>query len=107
MRTMPCRRPLSVGRGLNMSEDATKIAVKTAVVTGASAGFGAATAQALAGAGFHVFLGARRRDRLQGGPAPLEEPAPALPLDVPAPASVAAFAARLPERVHLLVNNAG
>ena len=37
---------------------------KIAVVTGASSGFGAATARALAGAGFSVVLGARRVERL-------------------------------------------
>src|SRR5437763_9937532 len=89
------------------SRIAAKTAVRTAVITGASAGFGAATAQALAGAGFHVFLGARRLDRLQEVAAPLGERATALPLDVTDPVSVAAFAARLPDRLHLLVNNAG
>ncbi|WP_026425844.1 SDR family NAD(P)-dependent oxidoreductase [Actinokineospora inagensis] len=75
-----------------------------AVVTGASAGIGAATAGHLAAAGFHVVLGARRLDRLAevatavGGEA--------VELDVTDPASVDAFADRVPE-CHVLVNNAG
>lgn len=76
-----------------------------AVVTGASAGIGAASAGALAAAGFSLFLGARRLDRLREVARPLG--ATALPLDVRDPASVAAFAEKLPARVHLLVNNAG
>jgi len=78
---------------------------KTAVVTGASAGIGAATARALARVGFHVFAGARRQDRLHEVADPLG--ATALPLDVTDAASVAAFAAGLPSQIHLLVNNAG
>ena len=80
--------------------------MKTAVVTGASSGIGAATARALGSAGFQVYLGARRQDRLKevadsiaGGIA--------LPLDVTQEESVRNFAAQLPEAVHLLVNNAG
>jgi NADP-dependent 3-hydroxy acid dehydrogenase YdfG len=78
---------------------------KTAVVTGASAGIGAATARALAGAGFELYLGARRRDRLDEVAGPIG--ATALELDVTDAGSVAAFVARLPAEVHLLVNNAG
>lgn len=79
-------------------------ATRTAVVTGASAGFGAATARALAGAGFRLILGARRMDRLRELAEPLG--ATALLLDVTDPASIAAFVAQVPE-AHLLVNNAG
>jgi len=78
---------------------------RTAVVTGASSGIGAASARALAGAGFRVYIGARRLDRLQEVAAPIG--ATALPLDVTDTASVDAFTARLPTEIHLLVNNAG
>lgn len=78
---------------------------KIAVVTGASSGIGAATAQALAGAGFQLWLGARRLDRLREVAEPLG--ATALPLDVTDTQSVAAFVQQLPPVLHLLVNNAG
>jgi len=39
---------------------------KTAFVTGASAGIGEATARALLAAGYRVFAGARRLDRMAG-----------------------------------------
>lgn len=78
---------------------------KIAAVSGASSGIGAAAARALAGAGFQLFLGARRLDRLREVAEPIG--ATALTLDVTDAASVAAFAARLPSEVHLLVNNAG
>jgi NADP-dependent 3-hydroxy acid dehydrogenase YdfG len=77
---------------------------KTAVVTGASSGIGAATARALAKAGFDVVLGARRADRLAEVAA--ECGGTALALDVTDEASVAAFSAQV-ERCDLLVNNAG
>ncbi|WP_236789812.1 SDR family oxidoreductase [Amycolatopsis sp. GM8] len=77
---------------------------RTAVITGASAGIGEATARALAEAGFHVVLGARRLDRLENVAAELA--GTAFPLDVTDPTSVAAFVQRVPE-CHVLVNNAG
>jgi hypothetical protein len=83
---------------------------KTAVITGASSGFGAATARALAAAGWRVFLGARRLDRLQEVAEAITQEggqATAIPLDVTDAASVDAFAGRLPGALHLLVNNAG
>ena len=75
-----------------------------AVVTGASAGIGAATASALAAAGFDVVIGARRLDRLEKIAADVG--ALALPLDVADAESVRAFAERVPD-VRVLVNNAG
>ncbi len=76
----------------------------TAVVTGASSGIGAATARALAAAGFRVVLGARRVDRCAAIAAEID--GTAVRLDVTDPESVAAFAAAVPE-IGLLVNNAG
>lgn len=77
---------------------------RTAVVTGASSGIGAATATRLAADGFDVVVGARRVDRLEELAASIG--ARALPLDVTDQASVDAFAAAL-DRVDVLVNNAG
>lgn len=78
---------------------------RIAVITGASSGIGAATARALSQAGFRVWLGARRQDRLREAAEPIG--ATALPLDVTDLESIEAFAAQLPSQVHLLVNNAG
>jgi NADP-dependent 3-hydroxy acid dehydrogenase YdfG len=77
---------------------------RTAVVTGASSGIGAATAARLAADGFDVVVAARRLDRLTS----LAESigARALQLDVTDAASVEAFAGAL-DRVDVLVNNAG
>jgi NADP-dependent 3-hydroxy acid dehydrogenase YdfG len=77
---------------------------RTAVVTGASSGIGAATARRLAKEGFDVVIGARRFDRVQAIAA--EIGGRALPLDVTDDASVAAFCAAIPE-CQVLVNNAG
>src|SRR4051794_13222207 len=77
---------------------------RTAVVTGASSGIGAATAARLAAEGFDVVVGARRVDRLETLAASIG--ARALPLDITDAASVEAFAAEV-DRVDVLVNNAG
>jgi NADP-dependent 3-hydroxy acid dehydrogenase YdfG len=76
----------------------------TAVVTGASSGIGAATARALAGAGFRVVLGARRVDKC--AEIAKEIDGTAVRLDVTDAESVSAFVAAVPE-CRLLVNNAG
>lgn len=77
---------------------------RVAVVTGASSGIGAATAEQLAEDGFHVFLGARRFDRIEA----LAEKigGTGLPLDVTDDRSVRGFCEQVPECA-LLVNNAG
>src|SRR5688572_16327497 len=77
---------------------------KTAVVTGASSGIGAATARVLAAQGWHLYLGARRQDRLEEVAAATG--ATAFPLDVTDAASVTAFCDQVPQ-CDLLVNNAG
>jgi len=77
---------------------------RTAVVTGASSGIGAATATRLAADGFDVVLGARRLDRLTALADSIG--ARALPLDITDQASVDAFASAL-DRIDVLVNNAG
>ena len=78
--------------------------MKTAVVTGASAGIGAATARGLARVGFSVVVGARRMERLE--PLAAEIGGRAVRLDVADAASVERFAAEVPA-CDLLVNNAG
>ncbi len=75
---------------------------KAAVVTGASSGFGRATARALAEQGVRVAGGARRVDRL--------ETEVGLELDVTDPESCKRFVASAVERLgglDILVNNAG
>ena len=76
---------------------------KSAVVTGASSGIGAATAQALAAEGARVVGGARRADRIAA-------PVTALQLDVTDPASCEAFVTAANEEltgIDILVNGAG
>jgi NADP-dependent 3-hydroxy acid dehydrogenase YdfG len=77
---------------------------RTAVVTGASSGIGAATARALAEDGLEVILGARRLERLQALAEEVGGRAGAL--DVADPASVEEFVAQVPDCA-VLVNNAG
>jgi 3-hydroxy acid dehydrogenase/malonic semialdehyde reductase len=76
---------------------------KSAVVTGASSGIGAATAQALAREGARVVGGARRTDRIAA-------PVTALELDVTDPESCKQFVTEAAEElsgIDILVNAAG
>ncbi len=83
----------------------TQQPARTAVVTGASSGIGAATARALAAEGFRVICAARRRERIE---ALAEEiGGEAVTCDVTSPDSVLALAHAAGESLHVLVNNAG
>ncbi|PSL00925.1 NADP-dependent 3-hydroxy acid dehydrogenase YdfG [Murinocardiopsis flavida] len=77
---------------------------KTAVVTGASSGIGAACARGLAAAGYEVVLLARRAERLDALAAELG--GRAFPVDITDRAAVDAAVGGL-ERCDVLVNNAG
>ncbi len=80
------------------------------LVTGASAGFGAAVARRGVRDGHRVIVTARRADRLAALQAELGDAALAFPLDVTDRAAVAALPDSLPtdwREVDVLVNNAG
>jgi NADP-dependent 3-hydroxy acid dehydrogenase YdfG len=77
---------------------------RTAIVTGASSGIGAATARSLASAGFDVVAAARRVERCEELAS--EIGGRAVRLDVTDPDSVAHLADAVPDAA-VLVNNAG
>ncbi len=85
---------------------------KVAFITGATSGFGRATAQRFAQAGWALVLSGRRIERLQSLKNELETNVPVhiARLDVRDAAAVQAMVAELPkafEDIHVLVNNAG
>lgn len=80
------------------------------LVTGATAGFGAAIARRFCAAGARVIAAGRRRDRLDALAAELGDRLLPLPLDLADAAAVAAVIPGLPApfgAVSVLVNNAG
>ena len=78
---------------------------RTAVVTGASSGIGAATARALAAEGFHVVCAARRTERIEALAAEID--GTAVTCDVTDADAVAELAEAAGPHVDVLVNNAG
>jgi len=84
--------------------------VKTALVTGATAGFGAAIARRLVKDGYRVIAAGRRRERLDALQLELGESLLPFVLDVTDLKAVAALPGSLPEgwrEIDMLVNNAG
>ncbi len=82
----------------------------TILVTGATAGFGAAFARRFARDGHRVIAAGRRAERLDGLRTELGDAVLPFPLDVTDAAAVAALPGSLPEgwrQVDVLVNNAG
>lgn len=83
---------------------------KVAVITGASSGIGQAAARLLVHEGVHVFLAARRRERLDELQRELGQQATVVEVDVSDAASVQSMFAEVQERfggLDLLFNNAG
>lgn len=88
---------------------------RTCVITGASAGLGRESARALAGAGAHVVLTARRDDSLEAAAAEIRREVPSarlstVVLDLASLDGIRVAAARIAELapvVHVLMNNAG
>src|SRR3954470_928128 len=81
------------------------MSTRTAVVTGASSGIGAATARHLAAEGFHVFCAARREERVRS--LAEEIGGTAVRWDDADPVEVDALAKQVGPRLDVLVNNAG
>jgi NAD(P)-dependent dehydrogenase (short-subunit alcohol dehydrogenase family) len=83
---------------------------RTVVLTGGAGGIGLLAAQAFAGHGYRVIIGARNADRAERAVAAIGAPAGWLPLDLADLGSVARFSERLLETgtpVDVLVNCAG
>ena len=79
--------------------------MKTAVVTGASSGIGAATARMLAGAGYRVICAARRAERIEALAGEID--GVAVECDITVDADVARLASAVGGTLDVLVNNAG
>lgn len=80
---------------------------RTAVVTGANSGLGFETASRLARAGAHVVLACRSREKGEAAAARIEGSTEVRLLDTSSLESVRVFADAAPDRIDVLVNNAG
>ncbi|KAA2253583.1 SDR family oxidoreductase [Solihabitans fulvus] len=80
---------------------------RTAVLTGGGTGIGRAIARTLADQGLDVVITGRRREVLADTARALGERVSAVAFDATDPAQVSAALADLPDRVDVLVNNAG
>lgn len=80
---------------------------RTAVVTGASSGIGAATSRRLVSEGYDVWAAARRRERLDALHEELGAQLHPVTLDVTSTSAVAALASEVGGSLNVLVNNAG
>ncbi|MFI6346706.1 SDR family NAD(P)-dependent oxidoreductase [Streptomyces sp. NPDC050560] len=80
---------------------------RTAVVTGGGTGIGREVARRLAAEGAEVVVAGRRREVLEKTAADLPGAVRPVAFDAASPEAVAEALGRLPERVDVLVNNAG
>ncbi len=88
----------------------TNFIEKTVMVTGASSGFGLATAKGFANKGYKVIAAARRRERLEKLQAEFGGQVYVMPLDVTSQEQINRMIDGLPEnfaQIDILVNNAG
>jgi len=84
--------------------------IKTIFITGATSGFGAATAHRFAADGHRLILLGRREERLNALREELDTPIHVLPTDVRDRAAIGDAVATLPadfENIDILINNAG
>lgn len=81
--------------------------MRTIVVTGAATGIGRAIAETFHAANERVLLTGRRRDALVTAATDLGQPAQAVSFDATDPDQVLAALDQVPDRVDVLVNNAG
>jgi NAD(P)-dependent dehydrogenase (short-subunit alcohol dehydrogenase family) len=80
---------------------------RTVVITGADSGIGFEAAKRLAGAGAHVVLACRNREKAEDAASRIDGSTEVRIVDTSSLESVRAFAEAAPERIDVLINNAG